>query len=361
MIYTYRAMGRSGNIPQKGIPFWRALLFLILVICGSCTPKEQKAPAQDQVKIGLVMDSFVEERWIRDRDIFISTAHRLGAEVILQIGEENPQTQEAQIYFLLEQNINVLVLIASDPVYLARAIQEVKHRNIPVLLYERMVFNAGANLYLAYDGALVGELQAKYILDQIKSGSVVIYNGVPGDTYAEAVHTGVMSVLEGPVKEGTIRIISDYWPETTNSEEAFGFMNGLLNDNRTVDGIIAVNDLQAEAIIRALAIKRLTGQAAVAGADADLAACQRIIEGTQTMTVYKPIEYIATSAAEMAVYMAKDDRFTIHNAINDGTYRVPYYKLTPIAVTAVNMDETVIRDGFHLREDVYRNVLSPGE
>jgi D-xylose transport system substrate-binding protein len=360
MIYGYSAIGRLRKIHPKGRRFWFPLC-LILIFWGACSPKKQDNPEPSPVKIGLVMDSFVEERWIRDRDIFISTAHRLGAEVILQIGEESPQTQEAQIYFLLEQNIDVLVLIASDPVYLAKAIQEVKHRNIPVLLYERMVFNAGADLYLAYDGALVGELQARSILDQLKSGSVVIYNGVPGDTYAEAVHTGVMSVLEASINEGAIQLISDYWPETTNSEEAFKFMNELLNDNKTIDAIIAVNDLQAEAIIRALAIKRLTGKVAVAGADADLAACQRIIEGTQTMTVYKPIEYIATNAAEMAVYMAKDDRFTIHNAINDGTYRVPYYRLTPIAVTAANMDETVIRDGFHLREDVYRNVLPQGE
>jgi D-xylose transport system substrate-binding protein len=342
---------------RKAGALWPLPLFLLLNIWISCTPKTENAPGQSQIKIGLVMDSFVEERWSRDRDIFISTAHRLGAEVILQIGEENPQNQEAQIYFLLEQNIDVLVLIASDPVYLARAIQEVKRHGIPVLLYERMVFNAGADLYLAYDGALVGELQARYILDHIKSGSVVIYNGLPGDTYAEAVHAGVMSILEAPVEEGHIRIVADYWPETTNSEEAFTVMNELLNGGQAIDGIIAVNDLQAEAIIRALAINRLVGQVAVAGADADLAACQRIIEGTQTMTVYKPIEYIATNAAEMAVYMAKDDRFTIHNAINDGMYRVPYYKLTPIAVTAVNMDETVIRAGFHLREDVYRNVL----
>jgi D-xylose transport system substrate-binding protein len=339
----------------KILPLWPLPLFLILWM--SCTPKAPNVPEQSQIKIGLVMDSFVEERWSRDRDIFISTAHRFGAEVILQIGEENPQNQEAQIYFLLEQNINVLVLIASDPVYLARAIQEVKRHNIPILLYERMVFNAGANLYLAYDGALAGELQARSILERIKSGSVVIYNGIPGDTYAEAVHTGVMSILDTPVKDGRIRIAADYWPETTNSEEAFTFMNELLNENKGIDGIIAVNDLQAEAIIRSLAINRLVGRVAVAGADADLAACQRIIEGTQTMTVYKPIEYIAANAAEMAVYMAKDDRFTIHNAINDGTYRVPYYKLTPIAVTAANMDETIIRDGFHLREDVYRNVL----
>jgi D-xylose transport system substrate-binding protein len=339
-----------------------------LIGLPGCSSKERNSPRnmpQDRITIGFVMDSFVEERWIRDRDIFISTAGRLGAEVILQIGDGDPQNQESQIYFLLEKNIDVLVLIAGDPLYLAKVIQEVKRRNIPVLLYERFVFNAGADLYLAYDGEAAGELQARAVLDRIAADSregapprqILIYNGLSGDTYAEAVHQGIMNVLEEPIRRNRIAVAADYWPETSNSEEAFEFMNRFLAGNVSPDGVLAVNDLAAEAIIRALAIRRLAGRVAVAGADADLAACQRIAEGTQTMTVYKPIEYIASSAAQMAIYLAKDDRFTIHNALNDGSFRVPYYKLNPVAITAANMDETVIRDGFHLREDVYRNVL----
>ncbi|MDR2020030.1 MAG: substrate-binding domain-containing protein [Treponema sp.] len=338
-------------------------LILAGILCSACIQKAQHDPGDDRIIIGFVMDSFIEERWSRDRDIFISTARRLGAEVILQAGDGDSQNQEAQIHFLLEKGINVLVLVASDPRYLAKTIQEVKRQGIPVLLYERLVFDAGADLYLAYDGEAAGELQAQAVLDRIPAeGSagtrrVLIYNGTAGDTYAEAVHRGIMNVLKEPVRNKRISIAADYWPASPDSGEAFDFMNRFLNDHAAVDGVVAVNDLAAEAIIRALAIKRLAGKTAVAGADADLAACQRIAEGAQTMTVYKPIEYIAASAAQMAIYLAKDDRFTIHNAINDGSYRVPYYKLNPVAVNASNMDETVIRDGFHLREDIYRNVF----
>jgi D-xylose transport system substrate-binding protein len=337
-------------------------LILAAMVCSACPSKEQHNPGSGGIVIGFVMDSFIEERWSRDRDIFISTARRLGAEVILQTGDGDPQNQEAQIRFLMEKGIDVLVLVASDPRYLAKTIQEVKRQGIPVLLYERLVFDAGADLYLAYDGEAAGELQARAVLDRILAEPgggprrVLIYNGTTGDTYAEAVHRGIMNVLEEPVRNKRINIAADYWPAGPDSGEAFDFMSRFLNGH-AIDGVIAVNDLAAEAIIRALAIKRLAGKTAVAGADADLAACQRIAEGAQTMTVYKPIEYIAASAAQMAIYLAKDDRFTIHNAINDGSYRVPYYKLNPVAVNAFNMDETVIRDGFHLREDIYRNVF----
>jgi D-xylose transport system substrate-binding protein len=303
------------------------------------------------------MDSFVEERWTRDRDVFMATAASLGADVDLQIGEESPQTQEAQINYLLERGVDVLVLVASDPVLLSHAVQEAKRNEVPVLLYERVVRNAGASLYLAYDGERVGELQARAIVEKIGSGSIVVYNGPRNDVVAEMAHEGVMKVLTPLVSAGKIRILADYWPATTNSEEAYSFLDGLLAEGKSVEGIISANDLQAEAMIRALALRRLAGKVAVAGADADLAACQRIAEGTQEMTVYKPIDQIASKAAELAVFLSRDVRFTVHNAIYDGSYRVPYYELEPIAVNASNLRETVVKDGFHLEEDVYRNVL----
>jgi D-xylose transport system substrate-binding protein len=303
------------------------------------------------------MDSLVEERWTRDRNIFISTAHQKGAEVIVQIGDENALNQEAQISYLLDQGIDALVLIASDPHYLTKTILDVRRRRIPVLLYERMVYNAGANLLLAYDGEAVGALQAQEILKRLKRGTILIYNGLEDDYYAEAVHRGIMNTLAKSLEQRDIRIALDYWPQTSRAEETSDSINTYLESGAPVDGIIAINDLQAETIIHALALRRLSGKVVI-GADADLAACQRIAGGTQAMTVYKPINSIASTAASFAIDLARDDRFTIHYGISDGTYRIPFFRLTPVAVTADNLETTVIRDGFHLQEEVYRNILS---
>ena len=105
------------------------------------------------------------------------------------------------------------------------------------------------------------------------------------------------------------------------------------------------------------------GQVAVVAQDADLAACQRIVEGTQTMTVYKPIEQEASMAAELAVRLGKgediskeENGISVNETFNDGSNDIPYYKITPVAVTAENMDDVIIDGGFHTREDVYLNV-----
>jgi len=88
----------------------------------------------------------------------------------------------------------------------------------------------------------------------------------------------------------------------------------------------------------------------------DLADTQRIVEGQQLMTTYKPISQLAQQAALFAYSMATGKPTTFKATINDGTNNVPYYSLTPIAVSKENMLDTIIKDKFHSMADVYRNV-----
>ena len=136
-----------------------------------------------------------------------------------------------------------------------------------------------------------------------------------------------------------------------------------LEVTKDIVGVMCGNDDLASQAVKVLSENRLAGKVAVVAQDADLAACQRIVEGTQEMTVYKPIEQEANTAAEFAVALGKGEDITSgegeYKAVetfNDGTYDIPYYKIDPIAVTAENMDKVIIDGGFHTREDVYLNI-----
>jgi D-xylose transport system substrate-binding protein len=94
----------------------------------------------------------------------------------------------------------------------------------------------------------------------------------------------------------------------------------------------------------------------VSGQDADLAACQRIAEGSQYATIYKPIDRLAFKAAGFAVMLAKGEAIRTDSTIDDGSSKVPYVRLEPVLVTKELLDSTVIKDGFHSAADVYRNV-----
>lgn len=318
--------------------------------------RDQK-PAGEGVSIGFSMDSFVEERRARDRDVFVAMARDLGATVNVQIGDEDPAIQEEQILFLLDSGVDVLVVIPSDPAGLGRAVAEAKRRGVPILAYDRLILNGNVDLFLAFDDERSGELQAEAFLASQGGGRVALYNGRQSDPNAAAMRNGVLNTLRQGIDAGRVIVVADYESAERRSEEAYQIVDSMLEAGTTFDAVLAVDDMAAEAIIRALSVRRLAGSVFVAGADADLAACQRIAEGTQSMTVYKPIDQIAAKAAELAVYLARGDRVTVHNAIWDGSYRIPFYELEPVSVTAAELMGTVIKDGFHLEEDVYRNVL----
>ena len=126
--------------------------------------------------------------------------------------------------------------------------------------------------------------------------------------------------------------------------------------NNQVDAVVASNDGTAGGVIQALEEQNLAGTVIVSGQDAELAACQRIVKGTQTVTVYKPIRLIATKAAQAAVALAKGEPVEdATQTVNNGKIDVPSVLLTPIQVDKDNLDEVVIKDGFHTREAVLSN------
>ena len=165
----------------------------------------------------------------------------------------------------------------------------------------------------------------------------------------------VQAGFEKALKDTNINIDHAEYSDNWVAENGFTVTSNYLASGKVPDAIMCGNDNLAANAIRALIEKRLAGEVCVVGQDADLEACQRIVEGTQYMTVYKPVEKLAKSAAEAAVALAKNEPLNTTDTINDGTYDIPYEKLEPIAVTAENMDE-VITGKYHQRSEIYLNV-----
>ncbi|MDI3310146.1 MAG: substrate-binding domain-containing protein, partial [Thermoanaerobacterium sp.] len=217
-----------------------------------------------------------------------------------------------------------------------------------------LVLNSNVDLYISFDNVKVGKLMAEYLVERYPKGNYLIINGATNDNNTKMIKEGYDSVLLPKVKSGDIRILGEEWSPNWMSEYAFQSTEKYIQENYKVDAIIAGDDGLANGIIEALSEHRLAGKVAVVAQDADLAACQRIIEGTQLMTIYKPLDKLAGDAAKLAVKLAKGEKLNVGNMIYDGKYNVPYYKLEPIAVDKTNIDDTVIKDGFHSRDDVYR-------
>ena len=312
---------------------------------------------EDQgIRIGISFDSFVIERWLRDRDVFTATAQSLGAQVNVQNANGEVKEQIEQIEYLIDKGMDVIVIIAIDGNSLGDVVKKAKDRGIRVICYDRLIQNADTDLYISFDNTRVGTLMGEALAQALPEGGRIFQiQGSSSDNNVSMIREGFEEALQGTGVEIVYSTFCDNWL----AELAFEAVNeGLEQNGGTIDGVMCGNDDLAGQAIRALTEHKLAGEIPVVAQDAELSACQRIVEGTQIMTVYKPIEKLAQKAAEAAVTLAKGEEIVDErlSEYKEGNGSIPYLKIEPIGVTKDNIDEVIINSGFHLREDVYLNV-----
>ncbi|HJF33918.1 MAG TPA: D-xylose ABC transporter substrate-binding protein [Sporosarcina psychrophila] len=319
------------------------------------TPPSEK---NELIRIGFSMDTLLEERWLKDRDLFREAVEALGAEVEIVAANGDDALQISQAEALIQNGIDLLVIVPHNAEATAAIVHKAHLAGIQVIAYDRLVKNANLDLYVSFDNEQVGEMQAKAITDLVPNGNYVYIGGAITDNNAHLLKKGVFNVLRPYIDRGDITIVYDQWTEDWTPVNAQSNMEeALRTTNKQIDAVIAANDATAGGVIQALTAIGLAGQVPVAGQDADLAGVQRIVAGTQTMTVYKPIKMLTQQIAELAVAMAKGEKIPAEQKVNNGKIEVPSVLLTPIAVNKHNLDSTVIFDGFHSPDDVYKTTL----
>ena len=314
---------------------------------------DNKLREGEKVIIGFSLDSLKEPIWKKNKDAFISKATELGAEVRVQQANSDDRIQLSQIDQLIAEGVNVLVVAPHDGEICAEAAEKAHKAGIKLIAYDRLILNSDIDLYISIDNVKVGELQAKELLKNVKSGNVAYVGGSPTDNNASLFRDGAMRVLK---ENKDINIVMDKYSTDWKAEEAYNNVMELLKTNSDIKGIVCANDGTASGTIAALDKFSLSGKIPVTGLDSELSACQRILDGKQLMTIYKPATEIASKAAELAVKMAKGESIETNSKIFNGKVEVPSYFVEPIVVTKENIMDTIIKDEFHSFEDVYKNV-----
>jgi len=335
---------------------WASSMVSLLFLAVSCGPEPKAMPVEKVPVIGFSQDSLVLERWKRDIESFQRAAKDLGARVLLRVADQDAEVQVAQVRELVQSGIDVLVIVANDADRLSSVVREVRSRGIPVVSYDRLVRKAGVDLYISFDNEKVGSLMAGALAAEVAQGGYLIINGAQNDNNAIMINNGIRKTLQPLVNAGKIHLVSEVWPQAWDNNEVRAALELFLPRVSEVQGIVAGDDMLAEEAIRFFSENGRTGLVRVVGQDADLAACQRIAEGTQLATVYKPVDLLALKAAGFAVMLANHEPIQTDTTIDDGEGKVPYVRLDPILVNRSNMESTVIKDGFHTAKDIYQNL-----
>ena len=309
---------------------------------------------EPRVTIGLLMDDFTTERWAKDRDIFVRRANELDAKVIVKIAHGDQDKQILQAKQLIDTGVNILVVVPCDFEKSAPIVDIAHNASIKVIAYDRLIRNANLDFYISFDNTEVGRLQAEYITKAKPVGKYALIGGSTKDNNAYLVQLGQMEILQPLVVKGDILIACNQFVDEWTKEEGYKKTKECLDEHPDIDAIIAGNDVLASGALEAINEYKLPQKVLVAGQDADLAACKRILIGQQSMTVYKPIEKLAIPAAEMALRLSTNKPTPdFCSSIHNGYKWVPSMLLTPIAVNVETIKMTVVADGYQEEKSIY--------
>jgi D-xylose transport system substrate-binding protein len=314
------------------------------------------APDKRVPLIGLSLDTLKEERWQADRDLFEKSVRALGADLLVQSANSDDTRQIGDVQALISRGVDALVIVPHNGAAMAKAVALAHEANIPVLSYDRLITGCDVDLYTTFDNVKVGRLQAQFLLDSIKNRPlrlVRIY-GSKTDNNALLFKQGQDEVLTPFIKSGQIQVLHEDWAQDWKPENAKKIANAALTKSPSgFAAILASNDGTAGGAVQALTEEGLAGKISVTGQDAELAACQRIVAGTQSMTIYKPLAQLASQAAKAAVQMARRKPLFAPASVDNGAIQVPSLLVDVTVVTRENIEQTVVRDGFHPAERIF--------
>ncbi len=327
----------------------KSILCLFLVInLFSC------AKQGNSVKVGFLMEKFTADRWVLDKKFFEEKVSELGAEVITKISDGSNANQYALALELINEGVDILVVVASNVNSAAAIVREAHKAGIKIIAYDRLIKNSELDYFIGFDALQIGELQAQYALSKIPTGNYVLLEGDKSDMNAVNIEKGQKNILNPKVQSGDVNIIYRVFVDNWSTVEAGYEIEKVLKlTDKQIDAILSANDGNAMGARNAIEKLGVDDNILITGLDADLKACQRIINDKQTMTVYTPIIECAKTAAELAVKVAKKETLNYNfTTRNNGRIDVTSIILNSVAVDKSNIDK-VIEDGLHKREEIF--------
>lgn len=305
------------------------------------------------VKIGISLPTQREERWVLDKESFEKVAAEAGIEIALQIADNDAARQQSQCENLISQGIDALIIAPHDGEAAKNIVEMAHEAGIPVISYDRLILNAEVDLYVTFDQFRIGQLMGEYMASNLESGNIVILSGDPADNTSVPLKQGAISAIQSKVDSGDYVIVLEQECKDWQPNEALKHMeNALTVCNNDIQGVIAPNDGTAGGVIQALAAQGLEGQVIVTGQDSEVDAIKRIIEGTQSMTVFFDVRDLAAAAFEAAIKLAAGEDPGATGIENNGKIDVPVLEFAPTAVTKDNYMELLIESGYMSETDI---------
>ena len=335
-------------------------------------------------KVGIAMPTKSLERWNRDGSYLEEQFKNKGYEVKLTYSDNKIDQQVKDIEGLIADDVDLLVIAAIDGESLTQVLSEAKEENIPVISYDRLIMNTDAvSYYVSFDNYTVGKLQGEFVKDQLDLDNaagpfnIEFTAGDPADNNAGFFFNGAYDVLKPYIDDGKLVVVSGQtsfdqvatkaWDTATAMNRFQNILGSNYSDGTQLDVALCSNDSTALGVTQAIETDYAgTNSVIITGQDGDEANLKNLVDGKQTMTVYKAVANEAVATLDLGVALLNGetpDAKLIDNSgwdfdcaydtesYDNGTGKIPSYLLVPTVVTKDNLQKELVDTGYYTMGD----------
>jgi D-xylose transport system substrate-binding protein len=283
----------------------------------------------------------------QDRPNLTASFQAAGVKADIQNAQGDPAAFQTIAEGMLNEGVKVLIIDSIDPTSGSAVINKAHAAGVKVIDYDRLTTGGGADYYVTFNNVKVGVLQGQGLqagLAAVKANKPLVaeLNGAPTDNNATQFAQGYNSILNPLYAAGTyLKGPNQSVPDWNNTTAGTIFEN-MLTQNPNIKGVLVANDGMANSVIAVLTKNHLV--LPVTGQDATVQGLQHILDGTQTMTVFKNTKLEADAASTIAINLVKGQPVTTATAttMDPTTHKnVPSVLLTPEPITKATIDDVV--------------------
>ena len=360
-----------------------ALLSLLVVasmLLAACGGAAEEPADGEKLAVGIVLPTKDEPRWVQDETRFKEALTAAGYDVEILFSQGDSAKEKANVESLIANGVKVIILTPHDGAAAAAAAEAAREAGVKVISYDRLIRDTEAvDFYVTFDSISVGAAQAQYLVDKAEGtgNPLYLYAGAASDNNAFLFFEGAWNVLQPKIADGTFVIANSSEAEalkdkaTLSRDEQSAIINQvttnwdfntaktLAESNLTDNGtdfkgdvfILAPNDGTARAIADAFAADSAVSSYYVTGQDAEKASVQYIIDGKQSMTVFKDVRTLVDDAIAAAKTFLEGGTPEATNSYNNGAVDVPANPTVVITVDKDNVQSALIDSGYYSASD----------
>lgn len=364
-------LAACGGTPQTSAP----------TAASGGTAPTAAAPAGEKLAVGIVLPTKDETRWTQDEARFKEALEKAGYQVEILFSEKDSAKEKSNVESLITKGIKVLIITPVDGTAAASTAAAARAAGVKVISYDRLIRDTDAvDYYVTFDSIAVGAQQAQYLVDKAGSGKglpLYLYAGAASDNNAFIFFQGAWGVLQPKIADGTFviknsseaialqgkaeltrdeqakiiaQVTTDWAPATAKTLAESNLTTATAADKGDVY-VLAPNDDTARAIGDTFAADKDVKSFVITGQDAAPASVQYIIDGKQSMTVFKDVRTLVADSITAAVALLQDKAPAAKGSYNNGKIDVPAIQSPVVSVDKANVKAALFDSGYYNTAD----------